>query len=88
MCPGVDDLVVTILLSHKTEVVVGGNLVDSLLTLLHNLLLLRRHDDVVEVEGQTGKVRHAVAEVLDTVEERAGTGHTHVLDNVGDELAE
>lgn len=50
--------------------------------------LLRRNDDIVEVERQSCKVRHTITKVLDTVEERAGPCHTYRLDNVGDKATE
>ena len=83
MCPGVDDLIVTFVVGDETHVVVGLDFVYLLLTLGHDTFLLWRHDNVVEVEGKSCLVSHAVTEVLDTIEELAGTSHTDVLDDVG-----
>ena len=56
------------------------------MTVLNNLLLLCRNDDVVEHEGQTALVCLAVTEVLNTIEEFTGTCHTHTLDDTGDDF--
>ena len=88
VCPGVDDLIVALLIGDKTHIEVGLDLIDLVLTTLDDRCFLLRHDDVVEVEGKTGEVRHAVTEVLHTVEERASSVHTYVFDYVGDELTQ
>ena len=86
--PSIDDLIIALLIGDKTHIEVGLDLIDLVLATLHDLCLFLWHDDVIEVEGKTGKVRHAVTKVLHTVKERAGTVHTHMLDHVGDELTQ
>ena len=83
--PGIDDLIVTLLVGDETHIVVVRDLVDFLLTLGHDAVLLLRHDDIVKVEGETGNIGHVVTEVLDTVEEGAGAGHVHGLDYISDQ---
>ena len=56
------------------------------MTVLNNLLLLGRDDDIVKHEGQTALVCLAVTEVLDAIEELARTCHTHTLDDAGDDF--
>ena len=88
MGPGIDHLVVTLVLSDEAHVIVvldGANICS---TALHDTLLFWRDDDVVKVERKTSNVSHAVTEVLDTVEELAGTCHTYSLDNVRDKSAQ
>ena len=84
VCPRVNNLVVTLLISDKTHIEVGSHLVNLVLSLLHDVCLLWWHDDVVQVERKTGEIRHLVAKVLDTIKERACPCHTHLLDNDGD----
>ena len=86
--PGIDHLVIALVVRDEAHVIVVGNLTDVLVTLGNQLGLLLRDDDVVEVERQTGLVGHAVAQVLDTVEELAGLSETDVLDDVGDDVAQ
>ena len=88
MGPGIDDLVVTLVVGNEAHVVVVSNLTDFLVTLGDEVGLLLRDDDIVEVERQTGQVCHAVTKVLDTVKELAGLGEAHVLDNVGNDVAQ
>ena len=86
--PGVDDLVVAFVVGDEAHVIVHGNLVDFFITFLDDVHLLFRDDDVIEVEGESAFVCHAIAEVLDTVEEVASTCHTDGLDDLGDDVAE
>ena len=88
MCPGVDHLIVALVVGNETHVIVLGNLLHLGITLLHQVFLRLRDDDVVEVERQTGLVGHTVAEVLDTVEELASLGETYVLDDIGNDVAQ
>ena len=86
--PGVDDLVVTLVVGDETHVVVHGDLVDFIITALDDVGLLDGDDDVVEVEGEAAFVGFAVAEVLDAIEELAGAGHADGLDDLGDDVAQ
>ena len=88
MCPGIDNLIVAFVVGDETHVVVGLNLIDLFLAFLNDTFLLWRNNDIVEVEGQTCHISHAVTEVLDTVEELTGTSHTDGLDNVGNDTAQ
>ena len=87
MRPGIDDLVVTLVVGDEAHVVVVSNLTDLLVTFLNESGLLLRDDDVIEVERQTGEVSHAVTQVLDTIEELAGLGETDILDHISDDVA-
>ena len=84
--PSLDHLLVTVLVCDKTHLIVHGNLVNSIMTILNNLLLLGRNDDIVKHEGQTALICLAVTEVLDTIEELTSTCHTYTLDNTGDDF--
>ena len=88
MGPGIDNLIVTLVVGDETHVIVVGNLLDLALSLLYDSLLLNRDDDIVEVERQTGYIGHVVTQVLDAVKEGAGAGHTDCLDNAGDDATE
>ena len=88
MRPGIDHLIVTLVVGNESHIIVVSNLTDFLITLGNQLGLLLRDDDIIEVERQTGEVCHAVTQVLDTVEELAGLSETDILDNVGDDVAQ
>ena len=88
MRPGIDDLIVTLVVGNETHVVVVGNLLYLSITLLDEFCLLLRDDDIIEVERQTGLIGHTVTEVLDTVEELTCLSETYVVDHVGDDIAE
>ena len=88
MCPGIDNLVVTLVISDEAHVVVLGNLANLLVTLLHQVLLGLRDDDIVKVERQTGLVSHAVTEVLNTVQELASLSEAYVLDDIGNDVTQ
>ena len=88
MGPGIDNLVVTLIVGDETHVIVLGNLLNLSITLLNQFLLSLRNDDIVKVERQTSLVSHAVTEVLDTIEELASLSETYVLDDVGNDVAQ
>ena len=88
VCPRIDDLVITLVVGDETHVIVHRDLLNLLVTALDDVYFLFRDDDVVQVERQTALVGHAVAEVLDTVEEFAGTGHADRLDDAGNNVAQ
>ena len=86
--PGVDDLVVALVVGDETHTVVAHDLLYALVTGLDDIGLFGGDDDVVEVEGQTAFVGLEVTEVLDAIEEFAGARHTDGLDDAGDDVAE
>ena len=88
MSPCVDDLIITLVVGDETHVVVHRDLLNLLVTPLDDFGLFFRDDDIVEVERQTAFVGHAIAEVLDAVEEIARTGHTDHLDDTGNDVAQ
>ena len=88
VCPRIDDLVVTLVVGDETHVVIVGDATHLLVTFLNEFSLLRRYDNIVEVERQTGKISHAVTQVLDTVEELARLGKAYRLDDVGDDVTQ
>ena len=81
-------MVVALVVGDETHVIVHGDLVNLFVTALHNVNLLCGDNDIVEVEGKTAFVGHAITEVLDTIEEFASTSHTHSLDYAGNDVAE
>ena len=88
LCPGVNYLVVALVVGGQTHAVVVGDGFDFLLSFLDNALLGFRDDNIVEVERQTCGVGHAITEVLNTVEEFASTVHTYRFNHIGDNLAQ
>ena len=88
MCPGIDNLVVTLIIGDEAHVVVLGNLTYFLITLLHQCLLRLWDDDIVEVERQTCLVCHTVTEVLDTVKELASLSETDVLNHISNDVTQ
>ena len=86
--PSINYLVVTLVVGDETHIIVSSDLLDVFVTTLNDVYLFLRDDDIVEVEGQTALVCLAVTEVLDTIQEVAGTGHTNCLDNLGDDVAQ
>ena len=86
--PNVDDLVVTLVVGDKTHVVVLHDGVRTLVTLLHELLLLLGDNHRVEVERQTALESHAVTHVLDVVEERSHLVGAGLLHHHGDDVAQ
>ena len=88
MCPSIDNLVVTLVLSDEAHIIVVLDVADFLMTALHDFLLFWRDDDVVKVERQTCNVSHTITEVLDTIEELAGLCHTDSLDYIRNKSAQ
>ena len=86
--PSIDNLVVALVVGDETHIIVVLDFVDLSLSLLNDVVLFLRDDDVVEVERQSCNISHAITEVLDTVEELAGASHTNGLDNVSNDAAE
>ena len=84
--PCVNDLVVTLVVGHLTEVIALGDSLDFCITFGDKVSTLLRNKDVVEVETQTALECHVVTEVLDVVEELSRTGYTAGLDNLGDDV--
>ena len=87
VCPDVDDLVVTLVVGDQTHVVVVHHLTHLGCGFGHQLLLLRRNDDVVQVEGQTSLEGHGESEFLDVVQELRRARHTHAVQDVRDDAA-
>ena len=88
MGPGIDNLVVTLVIGDEAHVIVVGNLTNLLVTLGNEFSLLLRDDDVIEVERQTSLVSHTVTKVLDTIEEFASLGETDILDDGTNNVAQ
>ena len=88
MRPGIDNLIVTLVIGDESHVIVVSNLTNLLITLLDQVGLLLRDDDIVEVERQTGQICHAVTEVLNTIEELTSLCETYVLDNIGNDITQ
>ncbi len=88
MCPCIDNLVVTLGIGNEAHVVVLSNLAYLLVTLLNEVLLGLRNDDVVKVERQASLVSHAVTQVLNAVKELASLSEAHVLDDVGNDVTQ
>ena len=88
MRPGIDNLIVTLVVGDESHVIVISNLTNLLITLLDQVGLLLRNDDIVEVERQTSQICHAVTEVLDTIEELTCLSETYILDYIGDNVAQ
>ena len=86
--PSVDNLMVTLVFGDETQLIVRGNLFYVIMASLHDGLLLLRDNNIGEVEGESAFVSLAVAQILDTIEELAGTSHTDALDDGGNEVAE
>ena len=88
MCPGIDNLVVTLVVGDEAHVIVIGDGLYLIITFLYQFLLLLRDDDIIEVEGKTGEVSHTVTKVLDTVEELTSLSKTNMLDHVGNDVTQ
>ena len=86
--PCINHLVITLVVGDESHVIVVHNLANFLVSFLYQALLLWRDDDVVKVERKSGEISHAIAEVLDSVEELAGTGKTDRLDDIGNDVAQ
>ena len=88
VCPCVDDLIVAFGIGDEAHLVVGFDLVDFSLSLADDACLLLGDNDIVEVERQTGSVGHAITQVLDAIEECAGTCHADRFDDIGDDATQ
>ncbi len=88
MRPDIDNLVVAFVVGDETHRIVVHHFLNLLVTLLHNLLLFRRDDNVTEVERQTATECHVVTHVLDVVKELGRTGDTAFLDNLADDVTQ
>ena len=83
--PEIHDLVITLLISDETEGIVTLDLLNLLIGVVNKGLFLCRHDNVSQVEGDTGTEGLVVTEVLDIVKELGSTGHTGVFDHIGND---
>ena len=81
--PEVDHLVVTLVVGDEAHGVVHLDALDILVALLDEAVLLRRNEDVAQVEGDAGAEGLVVTEVLDVVQELGGTGDARGLDDRG-----
>ena len=88
MSPGIDHLIVTFVVGDETHVIVHHDLFDFLVTAFNQLFLFLRDDDITQVEGQTAFEGHLVTQVLDSIQEFAGTGYTDSLDNIADDVTQ
>ena len=86
--PGIDDLIITLIVGNESHVIVVGNLTYLLITFLDQISLLLRDDNVIEVERQTCQICHTITKVLDTIEELASLSKANVLDHIGDNVAQ
>ena len=88
MRPGIDHLIITLIVGNEAHVVVVGNLLNLLVTLLNEFCLLLRDDDIIEVERQTGLISHTITQVLNTIKELTSLSEAHMVDNIGNDVAE
>ncbi len=88
MGPGINNLIVTFVVGDETHIIVHRDLVDFIITALHDFHFFLRDDDVVKVERQTAFIGFAIAKILDAIEEFASTSHTYRLDDFGNDVAE
>ena len=88
MCPGINNLVVTLLIGDESHSVLRRDTFNLVITLLDECFFLLRNDNITQVEGQSAFISQTITEVLDTIEELAGTCYTHCLDDVGDDAAQ
>ena len=86
--PGVDNLVVTLVVGDEAHVVVGRDLLHFVVSLLDDAVLFGRDKHVGQVERQATLEGHVITEVLDVVEELCRTGHAAGLDHVADDVAQ
>ena len=84
VCPRINHLIVTLLISDETHFIVSLHLVYLTLTLTNDISFLIRNDDIIEVKGKTCNICHTVTKVLDTIKELTSTSHTNSLNNVSD----
>ncbi len=88
VCPDVDGLVVALVVGDETHVVVTQHLVHLRLRGLHQLVLLVRHHNVQQVEGQASAEGAHEAEFLDVVQELRGLRRTALLHHAADDVAQ
>ena len=88
MRPGVDDLVVTLVVGDETHVVVLHDLLHFGISFLDERLFLRGDDHILQVEGETSLEGHGVTQVLDVVEVLCRACHATGLDHLADDVAE
>ena len=88
VCPCVNNLVVTFLISDKTHIKVGCDFVYLVLTLLHNSWFLCRNNNIIKVKRKTCQIWHAITQILDTIEEGTSTSHTYRLNNSWDKVTQ
>ena len=88
MCPDIDNLVVTLGVGDETHRVVGKHLFNLSITVVNELFLFGRNNDVAKVERKTTLECHLVSEVLDIVEELSRAGNTTGLDNAADDYTQ
>ena len=85
MRPGIDHLIITLIIGNESHIIVVGNLTYLIVTLLNQISLLLRDDDIIEVERQTCQICHTVTKVLNTIEELAGLSKTNILNHISDD---
>ena len=86
--PGINHLIVTLIIRDEAHVIVIGNLLYLVITLLDKISFLIRNDNIIEVERQTCQISHAVTEVLDTIEELTSLSEAHLIDYISNDVAE
>ena len=84
--PCSNDLIITLIVSHKTLHIELSHLFNDLVTLCYKLILLLWDEDIVKVEAETSLEGHLITEILDLVQEECCTSHTASLDHIGDDL--
>ena len=84
VCPRINYLIITLLVSDETHFIVSLHLVYLTLTLTYDISFLNRNNDIIEVKGKTCNICHTVTKVLDTIKELTSTSHTNCLNNVSD----
>ena len=88
VCPSIDDLVITFVVRDETHTIIIGNAFHFFVSATNQFLFFFRNDNITQVERQTAHVCHTITQILDTVQEFAGTSHTYRLDHVGDDAAQ
>ena len=88
MGPGINNLIITLVVGDESHVIVVGNLLYLFITLSDKLSLLLWNNDIIEVERQTGHVSHAVTQVLDSIKELTSLGETYILNYSTDNVAQ
>ena len=88
MRPGINHLIITLVVSDESHVIVVSNLTHLFITLLDQVSLLLRDNNIIEVERQTSQISHTVTEVLDSIKEFTSLSETYVLNHIGDDVAQ